>query len=216
MRAGTSAPSVVPRAWTVSRLSGSTRPAGARRRPVLLLDRPGRPPPSGPGSAAGRTGALRCWSCSRRPLAWSPITSWPLSPLAASWLPPASRSPRIRPARKHLAPAPLAARHGPRHVVISLTAVSEPCWADLTAPGGATIFQGIIDPGISCSPGLIVLSLACRWRTCWAPRQAGCSPRTSRSLLGPATRCVSSALPASLSSAAEPVPSARAGPGQLC
>jgi hypothetical protein len=97
MRAGTSAPSVVPRAWTVSRLSGSTRPAGARRRPVLLLDRPGRPPPSGPGSAAGRTGALRCWSCSRRPLAWSPITSWPLSPLAASWLPPASRSPRIRP-----------------------------------------------------------------------------------------------------------------------
>ena len=69
----------------------------ARRRPVLLLDRPGRPPPSGPGSAAGRTGALRCWSCSRRPLAWSPITSWPLSPLAASWLPPASRSPRIRP-----------------------------------------------------------------------------------------------------------------------
>jgi hypothetical protein len=119
-------------------------------------------------------------------------------------------------ARKHLAPAPLAARHGPRHVVISLTAVSEPCWADLTAPGGATIFQGIIDLGISCSPGLIVLSLACRWRTCWAPRQAGWSPRTSRSLLGPATRCVSSALPASLSSAAEPVPSSRAGPGQLC
>ena len=46
-------------------------------------------------------------------------------------------------------PAPPAAHRGPRDVVISLTAVSEPCWADLTTPGGATIFQGIIDPGIS-------------------------------------------------------------------
>jgi hypothetical protein len=34
-------------------------------------------------------------------------------------------------------------------VVISLTAVSEHCWADLTTPGGATIFQGIINPGTS-------------------------------------------------------------------
>jgi len=34
-------------------------------------------------------------------------------------------------------------------VVISLTAVNEPCWVDLTTPGGATIFQGIIDPGTS-------------------------------------------------------------------
>ncbi len=47
--------------------------------------------------AAGRTGASRCWSCSRRSPAWSPITSWPLGPLAAAWLPPASRSPRLRP-----------------------------------------------------------------------------------------------------------------------
>jgi Domain of unknown function (DUF4115) len=34
-------------------------------------------------------------------------------------------------------------------VVISLTAVTEPCWAGLAAPGGAVIFQAIIDPGTS-------------------------------------------------------------------
>jgi hypothetical protein len=34
-------------------------------------------------------------------------------------------------------------------VVISLTAVSESCWADLSTPGGATIFQGIVGPGTS-------------------------------------------------------------------
>jgi cytoskeleton protein RodZ len=33
--------------------------------------------------------------------------------------------------------------------VIFLTAVSEPCWADLTTSGGATIFQGTIDQGTS-------------------------------------------------------------------
>jgi hypothetical protein len=55
-------------------------------------------------------------------------------------------------ARKHPAasatPTPPAARPGSPEV-ISLTAVSEPCWADLTTPGGATIFQGIVDPGTS-------------------------------------------------------------------
>ena len=35
----------------------------------------GRPPPAGSASAAGRTAPLRCWSCSRRSPAWSPITS---------------------------------------------------------------------------------------------------------------------------------------------
>ena len=56
-------------------------------------------------------------------------------------------------ARRHPAatstPVPPAARHGSPEVVILLTAVSEPCWADLTTPGGATIFQGIVDPGTS-------------------------------------------------------------------
>ena len=46
-------------------------------------------------------------------------------------------------------PAPPAARHGSPEVVISLTAVAEACWADLAAPGGATIFEGIVDPGTS-------------------------------------------------------------------
>lgn len=50
-------------------------------------------------------------------------------------------------AHKHTRPA--AAHHGARHVVISVRAVSEPCWAELTARNGATIFQGIISPGMS-------------------------------------------------------------------
>lgn len=53
-------------------------------------------------------------------------------------------------ARRHPAaagtPAPGA---GSPDVVISLTAVTEACWADLTTPGGATIFQGMVDPGNS-------------------------------------------------------------------
>jgi transcriptional regulator with XRE-family HTH domain len=55
---------------------------------------------------------------------------------------------RRQPAATNTA-APPAAGHGSSDVVIFLTAVSEPCWADLTTSGGAAIFQGIIDPGTS-------------------------------------------------------------------
>jgi Helix-turn-helix domain/Domain of unknown function (DUF4115) len=49
-----------------------------------------------------------------------------------------------------ITPAPHAtAGAGSSDVVIVLTAVSEACWADLTTPGGATIFQGTLDPGAS-------------------------------------------------------------------
>jgi hypothetical protein len=57
-----------------------------------------------------------------------------------------------KPARNHPAentPAPPVASHASRDVVISLTAVREPCWADLTTPAGATIFQGIVGTGTS-------------------------------------------------------------------
>jgi cytoskeletal protein RodZ len=58
-----------------------------------------------------------------------------------------------KPARKHpvgkTTPVPPAASHASREVVISLTAVSEPCWADLTGRGGATIFEGIVGTGTS-------------------------------------------------------------------
>ena len=33
--------------------------------------------------------------------------------------------------------------------MISLTAVTEACWADLATPAGATIFAGILGPGTS-------------------------------------------------------------------
>ncbi len=70
--------------------------------------------------------------------------------------PAAARKPAVsmhKAARTHPAPANTpaspAARPGSREVVISLTAVNEACWADLTTPGGATIFQGILGPGTS-------------------------------------------------------------------
>ena len=70
--------------------------------------------------------------------------------------PAAARKPAVsmhKAARTHPAPANTpaspAARPGSREVVISLTAVNEACWADLTTPGGATIYQGILGPGTS-------------------------------------------------------------------
>ena len=52
-------------------------------------------------------------------------------------------------AGKHPAAKRTPASSSSPDVVIFLTAVSEPCWADLTTSGGATIFQGTIDPGTS-------------------------------------------------------------------
>lgn len=88
-----------------------------------------------------------------------------------------------RAARRHPAatstPAPGA---GSSDVVISLTAVTEPCWADLTTPGGATIFQGIVDPGTSmtwterravtlrlANPGAVTLAVDGKTRTGLGP-----------------------------------------------
>ena len=34
-------------------------------------------------------------------------------------------------------------------MVISLAALNEACWADLTTPAGATVFAGILGPGTS-------------------------------------------------------------------
>jgi len=57
IRAGTSAPSLVPRAWTASRWSGSTTPATARHSPAPLPTCPGRPLP--PAQAAPQAGLGR-------------------------------------------------------------------------------------------------------------------------------------------------------------
>ena len=57
LRAGTSAPSLVPRAWTASRWSGSTTPATARHSPAPLPTCPGRPLP--PAQAAPQAGLGR-------------------------------------------------------------------------------------------------------------------------------------------------------------
>ena len=72
----------------------------------------------------------------------------------AGGAPAAARTPVVsvhKTARAHPAaantPAPPAARHGSREVVIFLTAVTGACWADLATPAGATIFAGILGPG---------------------------------------------------------------------
>lgn len=100
--------------------------------------------------------------------------------------PAAARKPLVPahgPASRHPAatstPAPGA---GSPDVVISLTAVTEPCWADLTTPGGATIFQGIVDPGASmtwterravtlrlANPGAVTLTVDGKTRTGLGP-----------------------------------------------
>lgn len=62
MRAGTSASSLVPRAWTASRWSGSTTPATARHSPAPLPTCPGRPLPlaqAAPQAGLGRRAAGR-------------------------------------------------------------------------------------------------------------------------------------------------------------
>jgi len=60
----------------------------------------------------------------------------------------APRAARAHPAAKKT-PAPPAAPSGAPDLTISLTAVREPCWVDLTTSGGATIFQSIVYPGTS-------------------------------------------------------------------
>lgn len=79
------------------------------------------------------------------------VASHPAGSSTAAARKPAATSHKA--ARKYPAakntPVPPATSHASPGVVISLTAVSEPCWADLTTPGGATIFQGIVNTGTS-------------------------------------------------------------------
>jgi cytoskeleton protein RodZ len=70
----------------------------------------------------------------------------PGKPAAASKpavTPRASTSPAAR-SSPSASPAP-----GPKNVVISLAAVSEPCWARLVTQGGTTVYQGIVITGSS-------------------------------------------------------------------
>ena len=75
------------------------------------------------------------------------VTSGPAGGVAAARRPalPAHRAARSQPVATGT-PAPSAGSHD---VVISLAAVTESCWADLTTPGGTTIFQGVVYLGTS-------------------------------------------------------------------
>jgi transcriptional regulator with XRE-family HTH domain len=69
---------------------------------------------------------------------------------SAGGRPAAAHKSASRHPRAPSTPAPrTATRHVSPDVVIVLTAVSEACWADLTTPAGATIFQGVLNPGTS-------------------------------------------------------------------
>lgn len=70
----------------------------------------------------------------------------PRQPAAASRpAPRASTSPAAR-SSPSASPAPAS-----NNVVISLAAVTEPCWAQLTTQGGSMIYQGIVAMGSSMS-----------------------------------------------------------------
>jgi cytoskeletal protein RodZ len=119
----------------------------------------------------------------------------------AGGAPAAARTPVVsvhKPARTHPAAAntraPAAARHGSREVVISLTAVTEACWADLATPAGATIYAGILGPGTSetwterravtlqlGNPGAVTLTVDGKSR-------AGLGPQPVTLRLAPGTR----------------------------
>lgn len=70
----------------------------------------------------------------------------PRQPAAASRpAPRGSTSPAAR-STTSASPAPAS-----KNVVISLAAVTEPCWAQLTTPGGSVIYQGIVATGSTMS-----------------------------------------------------------------
>ena len=79
------------------------------------------------------------------------VTSGPAGSAPAATRTPVAGIPKT--ARTHPAAtntrAPAAAHHSSRPVVISLTAVTEACWADLATPAGTTIYAGILGPGTS-------------------------------------------------------------------
>jgi hypothetical protein len=108
------------------------------------------------------------------------VASHPAGRSTAGARKPAATAPKS--VRQHPAarnnPAPPATSHAPPTVVISLTAVSEPCWADLTTPSGATIFQGVVGTGTSRTwterqavtlklgnPGAVILTVNGKSRT---------------------------------------------------
>ena len=123
-------------------------------------------PHAGPAAGASQPGPVR--SRERRRLSWSValvvvlaavaavviyrlVASGPARGAAAGARRPhvtAPRAARAHPAAKKT-PAPPAAPSGAPDLTISLTAVREPCWVDLTTSSGATIFQSIVYPGTS-------------------------------------------------------------------
>jgi hypothetical protein len=113
------------------------------------------------------------------------IASGPASGAPAAAHKPAAsthKAARTHPAARNTRPPP-AARHGRREVVISVTAVSEACWADLTTPGGTALFAGVIDAGSSktwterravvlelANPGAVTLTVDGKNRTGLGPQ----------------------------------------------
>lgn len=70
-------------------------------------------------------------------------------PAAAGGQPAAHRHARTHPAKAHPSASPKSS--APTAVVIGLTAASGSCWVNLTTSSGATIYQGILNPGATMS-----------------------------------------------------------------
>ena len=84
-------------------------------------------------------------------VAYHVLASQPAGKATAGAFKPAAtahKAPRKHPAAAGTR-APSAAHRGSPGVVISLTALNEACWVNLTTSDGATIFQGILGAGTS-------------------------------------------------------------------
>jgi cytoskeleton protein RodZ len=68
------------------------------------------------------------------------------TPAAAPGKPTTARRPTATP-KAGRTPPPASPRAVSSNVLISLAAVTEPCWAELTTSGGTTIYQGIVAMG---------------------------------------------------------------------
>ena len=135
--AGT-APMVIPS------ISTSTRDTWTTSTPRTA---PGAPAPSGPEQPGQRR--KRAWAIAVLIVLVAGL-GVVIYRAEATHHPPAAAAGAHKPAAHHAAhkhKASATAHHGPRHLVISVRAVGQPCWTELTTRGGVTIFENVIYPG---------------------------------------------------------------------
>lgn len=109
------------------------------------------PPRSGPRLPLWGTALVAVAATGAGLLIYHAVSSQPSPHLAGSPAAAASKPATTRPpASPTVAASPTAtptSSQAPGTVLISLAAVTEPCWAQLTTAAGATVYQGILAVG---------------------------------------------------------------------